>query len=266
MSYGRIVRGFFDSSINDTDPITRLVFIGMIVLSDRQGRLDLTVESLSRRLNLDLDATRHALTVLSSPDLSSRTPEHDGRRIVPLEPGRSWGWLVVNKEQYRKSDGDDDAIRADARDRKRRQRERESNSSFTEEGSTSKEKKHTPCVTVTQASREVTRKCDAIFSRCWSLVPRKEGRKEARKHFDAEVRRLLPVTGTAAEVDAALDRLEADLSGAIANYARSTKNTEPRFVKQGCTLFFNFRDYVDWSPATTAGKAARPEGLQGVAL
>jgi hypothetical protein len=271
--FGKIHRAFFDSSVNDTDPMTRLVFIGMIVLSDRKGRIDITVESLARRLNLGVDALNAALMVLGAPDESSRTPEHGGRRVIPIDDSRSWGWIVVNKEQYRAGDVDDDAVRADARERKRRQRERDNpNSSFTEDSSNTKNK-DTPSVTVTRRHATVTprhkvsrEKCDAIFSRCWAMVPRKEGRKEARKHFDGEIARLA-ASAPAAEIDTILDRLESDLVSAITSYANSVTGIEPRYVKQGSTLFFNFRDYIgEWQAKSRSASAPRPEGLQGVAL
>lgn len=271
MSYGKIHRRFFDSSVNDVDPMSRLVFIGMIVLSDRHGTLDITIEALARKLNLDLDLVRHAVVVLGSPDLTSRTPDHEGRRIIPID-GRAWGWIVVNKEQYRKSDdADDERVRADATERKRDQRARdrskESNSSFTntvKETHTLRDR-HASVTHGHSPSQEVTGKCDAIFSKCWALVPRKEGRKMARKHFDAEVRvvtRDVPI----ADVLAVLGKLESDLVRAITNYADRNVKTEARYIMQGSRLFFNFRDYVDAPAASTQKSARREEGIKGVAL
>lgn len=265
MSYGKIHAQFFDSSVNETDPMTRLAFIGMIVLSDRQGRLDLTPESLARRLNLDLDTVQRALVVLASPDAGSRSPEHEGRRIVPIDPVRSWGWFVVNKEQYRTADTNDNDVRADARERKRSQRERESTSSLTSTlTNTTKtyteRDGHAPSHRVTSSHTMSHKKCDTIFSKCWALVPRKEGRKEARKHFDKEVRRVIGGADTPAAAEAALDRLGTDLETAIMNYARkvAAEGTEPRYVKTGGPLFYNFRDYVDWKEPATA---QRPRGF-----
>jgi hypothetical protein len=271
MSYGKIHRRFFDSSVNDVDPLSRLVFIGMIVLSDRHGTLDITVEALARKLNLDHEVVRQALAVLGSPDPTSRTPDHEGRRIIPID-GRAWGWVVVNKEQYRRSDDtDDERIRADATERKRDQRERdrskESNSSSM---NTIKEThilrdSHTSVTPSHTRPQEVTEKCDTIFSRCWALVPRKEGRKMARKHFDAEVR-LVTHDLYGPDAITALDRLETDLIRAITNYAERNMKTEARYIMQGSRLFFNFRDYVNASAASTQKSARREEGLKGVAF
>src|SRR5689334_12435260 len=99
--FGKIHGSFFDSSINDTDPITRLVFIASIVLSDRDGRLDITRQALARRVNLSAEDIDHAIGILTQPDQLSRSKHHDGRRLVPIDPERSWGWIVVNKSQYR---------------------------------------------------------------------------------------------------------------------------------------------------------------------
>ena len=69
-------------------------------------------------------AIREDLAILGAPDSESRTPDEGGRRIVPIEDGRAWGWRVVNIEAYRNA-GDTDRLREQARDRKRRQRAKE---------------------------------------------------------------------------------------------------------------------------------------------
>lgn len=269
MSYGKIHRSFFDSSVNDVDPITRLVFIAMIVLSDRKGVLDLTAEALARRVNLDPKAVSAALEVLSRPDAASRTPDHDGRRIIPIDEHRAWGWVVVNKEQYRKSDDSDDDVRADARSRKRAQRRRDTeNFSFSKEESKESKETHTLRDSHGRSPKRHVmsqEKRDAIFARCWELVPRKEGRKDALRHFDAEARKLLVAATTVVEAEAIVAKLEADITRAVRNYADSVRATDPRYVMQGSRLFFNFRDYMEKKSAQRAVDQ-REEGIKGVAL
>lgn len=279
MSYGRIHAAFFDSSINDAEPETRLVFIAMIVLSDRHGRIDVTRAALARRLNLAPAAIDRAIDVLSAPDTLSRTPDHDGRRIIPLDGARSWGWQVVNKEQYRGGDTvDAEEARLQSRDRKRRQREREKNGvpeSSSSRSSNTKDK-DTPGVTVTgghaasQPRHAASHTERDTFERLWLLVPRKEGKNEARKHFAAFL------AGTCkADPDKSyagnLDRLAADVETAIRTYAAKVKAevTESRYIKHGASLIYNFQDYVAYQPPTLLrqrGGEPRPEGLQGVVL
>jgi len=270
MSYGRIHRSFFDSSINDTEPETRLVFIYMIVSSDREGRIDITRSSLARRLNLQATAIDRAIEVLGAPDERSRTPDHEGRRIIPIEDRRDWGWIVVNKEQYRDAgEPDDEADRAAARDRKRKQRERDNSNSLSrgsnlDSVSNTEESKHTPSVTVTPSHRKNVTWCDATFAECWKLVPRKEGKREARKHFDAFVNAITKRGGT----DEDLEAFALDLGRAISNYSRKVEEEriEPRFVKMGSTLIFNYEDYIDYRPLTRAAEKPRKPGRMGVVI
>ncbi len=273
MTYGRIHRTFFDSSICETDVTTRLVFIAMIVLSDRHGRLDVTRQALARRINVPIEDVDRAIKTLSSPDPSSRTPDHDGRRIVALDPERSWGWQVVNKEQYRSGDTVDiEEVREQNRDRKRLQRSRERSSSPSSSSRTTNlENTYTPGVTVTaghaasQAGHVESRpKRDAeAFERLWKLVPRREGKNDARKHFNAFL------TGSC-KADPQktyredLDRLTRDLEAAIRNYVRQVEGKDPQYVKHGSTLFYNFQDYIEAPAIQPRASAQRPEGLQGV--
>jgi hypothetical protein len=35
------------------------------------------------------------------PDPYSRTTDHDGRRLIPIDEARPWGWKIVNHRKYR---------------------------------------------------------------------------------------------------------------------------------------------------------------------
>lgn len=71
-----------------------------------------------------------------------------------------------------------------------------------------------------------------IFEKCWSIYPRKEGKKEAQKHFKNSV---------ASAEDAR------KLFIAIQIYSRSVSGKEIDFIKHGSSFFNNWRDY---EPAT----------------
>lgn len=225
--FGKVHQSFFDSSINDTDPVTRLIFIGMIVLSDKEGRLDVTSQSLARRLNVDHDSVVRAIGILMSPDQLSRSAAEDGRRIVPIDPARSWGWVVVNKMQYRAGEADRDVIRAQTRERVRRHRSKEKN-----------QKKNDPDTDtdtdtgVTVSNADVTEKTlHAWFEAAWDAYPKKDGRREAWKHYRASV----------ASADDR-DRLLTHLANYKAQLASA--KTEFRFIKAGSTWFNNWSDEV----------------------
>ena len=147
--YGKLFQGIYDSTIAE-DYRVRLVFQDMIVLSDEDGKLDMTIEAFCRRTNVPRRMVERAIEILTQPDPSSRNREEEGRRIVPLDPERDWGWEVVNKARYR--DIASDAHRREkARIRKQRQRDRDKS-----QGShaTSRKSRHTDTDTNTDTSEE----------------------------------------------------------------------------------------------------------------
>jgi hypothetical protein len=48
-----------------------------------------------------IDLLTQGIQQLMEPDEHSRTPDHDGRRLVLIDPARSWGWIAVNHGKYR---------------------------------------------------------------------------------------------------------------------------------------------------------------------
>jgi hypothetical protein len=86
------------SSLWDEPPEARLVFLAMLAIADARGYVDIPNErALARVLNLPDDYVAKALGVLMAPDTGSRSPDHDGMRL--LREGS--GWLCVNYEKYR---------------------------------------------------------------------------------------------------------------------------------------------------------------------
>lgn len=97
--YSKIFSQIFDSSLAE-DFMTRHVFMDLIVLADPTGQVDMTPEAISRRTNVPLDVISVSLVNLCKPDPRSRTSAHDGRRLIPLDDHRDWGWQIVNFKQY----------------------------------------------------------------------------------------------------------------------------------------------------------------------
>jgi hypothetical protein len=101
--YGKIFRQMYRGTLATVGPWQALVtFQQMIVLADAQGIVDMTAESLSRETTIPLDIIRLGIAALELPDPDSRTPGHDGCRIIRLSETRDWGWRIVNYEHYRK--------------------------------------------------------------------------------------------------------------------------------------------------------------------
>ena len=91
----------YDGSLATRGPWEALVtFQQLLVLADRFGEVDMTAAVISRRTTIPEDIIKRGLEVLQTPDQESRRAEEQGRRIVPLDPGRSWGWRIVNYQHY----------------------------------------------------------------------------------------------------------------------------------------------------------------------
>lgn len=97
--YAKVFSQIFDSSIAE-DYQTRHVFMDLLVLADRFGVVDMTIEAISRRINVPLDIVTAAVCKLCKPDVNSRSANDDGRRLVLLDAHRNWGWRIVNFEAY----------------------------------------------------------------------------------------------------------------------------------------------------------------------
>ena len=84
---------------------TVYVFVAMIVLSDQDGNLRMHSAALASRIGKNFESVQQAITNLEMPDPVSSTPDHNGRRIIPLseltDGAENRGWLIVNKSKYR---------------------------------------------------------------------------------------------------------------------------------------------------------------------
>ena len=100
--YGKIFTQMYSGTLASKGPWQALVtFQQLIVLSDAQGIVDMTVDAISRVTTIPEEIIRIGIAALEAPDEGSRTPDEDGRRIVRLSETRDWGWQIVNYVKYR---------------------------------------------------------------------------------------------------------------------------------------------------------------------
>lgn len=85
---------------------TRIVWITMLATADREGRVFGSIPGLAKRAAVTLEECEAALLRFQQPDRYSRTPDHDGRRIEPIDGG----WALLNYLRYREM-RDDEARR-----------------------------------------------------------------------------------------------------------------------------------------------------------
>jgi hypothetical protein len=100
----------------------------ILSLADKHGVVDVTPDYLARITGLALDDVLATIARFCEPDPYSRSAEESGRRLLPVDHGRPWGWRIVNhakyREQARKRQWDIERT-ASGRDADRKRRERE---------------------------------------------------------------------------------------------------------------------------------------------
>lgn len=77
------------------------VWLTVLPMADRNGQIDLTYQAISALTGWPTDLLKQAFAELMQPDPDSRSDEHEGRRLVPIDSDRQWGWQVVNHSKYR---------------------------------------------------------------------------------------------------------------------------------------------------------------------
>lgn len=120
MSYTKLFGSILLSTVWELDSEARIVWITMLALCDRDGIVAASVPGLARQAAVSRQATERALAAFLAPDPDSRTPDHGGRRIEPVDGG----WRLLNHAKYRDMDTAERRREADAR-RQAEKRERD---------------------------------------------------------------------------------------------------------------------------------------------
>lgn len=190
----------YDGTLGTKGPWEALVtFQQMLVLADRVGHVDMTAPAISRRSTIPLEIIEKGLRELEEPDPESRSPAAEGRRIVRLDEGRSWGWSIVNYEHYRKIRTQEER-RDYHRDYARRRRAKAKNivntsqhvnTEYTESTNSSKQnavssKQLNPCSSATPNERVgpfISELQARSFDEFWKFYWRRVAKKEAQKAY-----------------------------------------------------------------------------------
>jgi hypothetical protein len=159
MAYVKLFGSILTSTIWRESPQTRVLWITMLALADRDGVVEASVPGLADLARLSVEDCRRALEVLEGPDPDSRTQIRDGRRIQRVQGG----WQVVNYEAYRDRQTAED-VREKARLRQQRKRQRDaSRSSRSVTPSEAEEEVHTH----TRVPRAALERPPAVPERTW---------------------------------------------------------------------------------------------------
>ncbi len=97
MTFAKLFTSITESTIWIEDDHTRIVWITMLAMADRRGRVWGSVPGLANRARVPVESARTALGKFLSPDADSRTKDNEGRRIEEIDGG----WRLLNYEKFR---------------------------------------------------------------------------------------------------------------------------------------------------------------------
>ena len=111
MAYTKLFNSIITSTIWSEDDKTRIVWITMLAIADKNGEVHGSIPGLARIAGVPVDDTRTAIHKFLSPDLDSRTKDDEGRRIEEIDGG----WLLLNHRKYREMASREEAREAEAK-------------------------------------------------------------------------------------------------------------------------------------------------------
>lgn len=222
---------------------TRIVWITMLAKADRNGRVFASVPGLANLARVTVEEAEVAVARFQEPDRYSRTPDHDGRRIEPIDGG----WRLLNYEKYR-AIRDEEARREYQRDWDRTRRTRPTNPTESD-----KSDQIRPGPTQAEAEAEVptadksARKgvaCPAEFESTWRIYPRRAGDNPKPRALRAWNARRQE-GHSPSEIHAGVTRYAA--------YIRASGKEGTEFVKQAATFFGPDKGFMEtWSASETS--------------
>lgn len=94
--YTVISRQILTGTISDLEPTTRIAWIAILFEAEKlRGRVKLPVRSLAKMASITTPQAAAALETLQQPDPYSSSPEHGGRRLLPIEGEPDWYMLAT---------------------------------------------------------------------------------------------------------------------------------------------------------------------------
>lgn len=95
--YTKLFSSILASTIWRAPDKTRIVWITMLAMADKDGIVDGSVPGLADMARVNLKDCAQAIQELSDPDEYSRTTDFEGRRIQKVDGG----WQILNHAKYR---------------------------------------------------------------------------------------------------------------------------------------------------------------------
>jgi hypothetical protein len=176
--YTKLYSSIVLSSIWDENNATRITWITLLALADYDGTVMASVSGLATVARLSIRDVESSLEKLKSPDVHSRTPDNDGRRIADIDGG----WLIINHCKYR----DKGHSRAEYY-RKWREQQKDKGCAIVAPRCAQQNETHTDTDTDTYTNiinTPLPPKGDVQFDSFWKEYPKKIGKKAARREWN----------------------------------------------------------------------------------
>ena len=179
-SFVKLFNTIITSSIWEEDNETRILWITMLALANRDGVVLAAPKRLAKLANIPVNKCQQCLQTLSAPDVDSRTPDNEGRRIGVV-PG---GWRILNYALYREK-GRSLARNEYLRDKKREEPAKKKAVNKCQQVSTMS----TDIEAEAEAEADTNRSCAPCATSCtgfdefWEKYPKKQGKGAAKKSW-----------------------------------------------------------------------------------
>ena len=160
------------------------VWATLLPLIDKHGHIDMSIQAIAGMTGWPIDLLEKGIQQLMEPDPNSRTEGHEGRRLIPIDPNRPWGWIAVNHGKYKE--------KARLMGKNAREKEQGSNSPVLPNPPKSADSADFASHTHTQTHEKLGRAFDLF----WQAYPKKRKKKPAqeiwaRKKLDSQAEVLL---------------------------------------------------------------------------
>jgi len=259
MTFTKLFSSITESSVWVQDDHTRLIWITMLAMADKRGRVWGSIPGLANRARVPIESVKKALTSFLGPDEYSRTKDHDGRRIAEIDGG----WVLLNYQKYRDL-RDEEHRREQNREAKQRSRHKMSSNVLTvsnesASGGSNAESQPTshptgqPNAEAEAEAEAVKKKEDPQFAQqvlsVYEAYPRKIDKKNALRSIERSLK---------------LNDFEF-LLGRTQLFAQACSGKDPSFIPYPSTWFNGERFHDDpssWNPAPITAQAPKKRFFQ----
>ena len=168
--YTPLFTSIMTSSIWTEDDATRITWITLLFLADKDGKVEGSIPGLAQVAHVPVDACEAAIEKFKAPDRYSRTKEYEGRRIIEIENG----WLVLNHGKFRERAKSRAKYYQEWRDRKKEKtpqtpKEKKQTTDSDTDSATPAQQRNS-CATVAQQVEEF-----------WNIYPKQVGKADLRE-------------------------------------------------------------------------------------